>query len=61
MVHRDSQVNVVTAENAISTALYLADPSKSDQALKVRVPGMRTFGHGQYRIAKRRGLPPIAK
>ncbi|AOY45180.1 MULTISPECIES: YagK/YfjJ domain-containing protein [Psychrobacter] len=61
MVHRDSQVNDVTAENAISTALYLADPSKLDQALKIRVRGMRTFGHGQYRTANRRGLPPIAK
>lgn len=56
MVHRDSQVNNVTAENAISTALYLADPSKSDQALKVRVQGMRTFGHGYYQTSNRRGL-----
>ena len=61
MVHRDSPVNNVTAENAINMALYLTEPSKTDQAMKVTVQGMRSFGHGQYRTSKRRGLPPISK
>lgn len=61
MVYRDSPVNNVTAENAINMALYLTEPSKTDQAMKVTVQGMRSFGHGQYRNSKRRGLPPISK
>ena len=56
MVHRDTPVNNVTAENAINMALYLAEPNKTDQAMKVTVQGMRSFGHGQYRTSKRRGL-----
>jgi len=56
MVHRGSPVNNVTAENAINMALYLAEPNKTDQAMKVTVQGMRSFGHGQYRNSKRRGL-----
>lgn len=61
MVYRDSRVNNVTAENAINMALYLTEPSKMDQAMKVTVQGMRSFGHGQYRNSKRRGLLPISK
>lgn len=57
MIHRNNPTQV---ENALRTALYLTKPEKTDQHLKLKVPGMRTFGHGQYRIAKRRSLPPIA-
>ncbi|WP_199519204.1 YagK/YfjJ domain-containing protein [Psychrobacter sp. bablab_jr012] len=53
MIHRNNPTQV---ENALRTALYLTKPEKTDQHLKLKVPGMRTFGHGQYRIAKRRGL-----
>ena len=58
MIHRDNPVQV---ENAVCTALYLTKPEKLGQHLKVWLPSMRTFGHGIYRTAKRRGLPPIAK
>lgn len=58
MIHRDNSTEV---ENALRTALYLTKPEKTDQHLKLKVPGMRTFGHGQYRTTKRRGLPPISK
>ncbi|WP_352287697.1 inovirus-type Gp2 protein [Psychrobacter sp. GW64-MNA-CIBAN-0177] len=57
MIHRDNPQQV---ENAVHTALYLTKPDKVDQQLKVWLPSMRTFGHGIYRTAKRRGLPPIA-
>ncbi|WP_201587046.1 YagK/YfjJ domain-containing protein [Psychrobacter jeotgali] len=56
MIHRDNSQQV---ENAICTALYLTKPDKVGQHLKVWLPSMRTFGHGIYRTAKRRGLPPI--
>lgn len=61
MVYRGNDSTIVTVENAINTGLYLTDPDKIEQAMKVMVPGMRTFGHGQYRTTKRRGLPPISK
>ncbi|MGM8885639.1 YagK/YfjJ domain-containing protein [Psychrobacter sp. 1U2] len=57
MIHRDNPQQV---ENAVRTALYLTKPDKIDQQLKVWLPNMHTFGHGIYRTAKRRGLPPIA-
>ena len=57
MIHRDNPQQV---ENAVRTALYLTKPDKVDQQLKVWLPNMHTFGHGIYRTAKRRGLPPIA-
>jgi len=57
MISRDNPVQV---ENAVCTALYLTKPEKIGQHLKVWLPSMRTFGHGIYRTAKRRGLPPIA-
>ena len=58
MIHRDNPKEV---ENAILSAVYLTKPEKVEQYLKVKVSGMRTFGHGTFRTAKRRGLPPISK
>lgn len=58
MIHRDNNLEI---ENARRTALYLTKPEKTDQYLKAWIPNMRTFGHGQYRISKRRMLPPISK
>ena len=58
MIHRDNPQEV---ENAVASALYLTKPNKNEQQLKSWLPNMRTFGHGIYRIPKRRGLPPIAK
>ena len=61
MIHRN---NLQEVENAVNAALYLTRPDKPDgsyQRLKVFVPNMNTFGHGIYRIPKRRGLPPISK
>lgn len=57
MIHRDNPLEV---ENAVRTALYLTKPEKQGQHLKVWLPSMRTFGHGIYRTAKRRGLPTIS-
>lgn len=58
MIHRDHDWEV---SNALRTASYLTCPTKYDQRLKVLLPNMRTFGHGQYRNSKRRGLPLITK
>lgn len=58
MIHRDNPIEV---KNSVTSALYLTKPSKHEQQLKLWVPNMRTFGHGIYRIPKRRGLPPISK
>ncbi|WP_201595203.1 YagK/YfjJ domain-containing protein [Psychrobacter vallis] len=58
MIHQNNPIEV---ENALRTALYLTKPEKIDQYLKVKVPSMRTFGHGIYRTPKRRGLPLISK
>lgn len=58
MIYRNNSLEV---ENAVRTASYLTKPEKSGQQLKVMIPDMRTFGHGQYHNTKRRGLPPIAK
>lgn len=58
MIHRDNPQEV---ENALCSALYLTKPSKDEQQLKLWLPYMRTFGHGQYRTSKRRRLPPISK
>lgn len=57
MVYREDDSKAATAENAINAGLYLTDPDKADQAMKVMVQGMRTFGHGQYHNSWRRGLP----
>lgn len=61
MVYRGDDSKAATAENAINAGLYLTDLNKTDQAMKVMVQGMRSFGHGQFRTSKRRGLPPISK
>lgn len=58
MIHRNKPKQV---ENAVCTSLYLTKPDKRDQYLKIWVPSMRTFGHGIYRINRRRSLPPISK
>lgn len=58
MIHRDKPKQV---ENAVCTSLYLTKPDKENQHLKLWVPSMRTFGHGIYRVKKRRSLPPISK
>ena len=54
MIHRD---NVQEVENALCSALYLTEPSKGEQQLKLWLPNMRSFGKGIYRTPKRRGLP----
>jgi hypothetical protein len=53
MIHRNDEEAVA---NAIRTATYLAYLTKYDQRLKVKIPNMRTFGHGSYRSSRRRGL-----
>lgn len=58
MIHQNNPTEV---ENALRTALYLTKPEKTEQYLKLKVPGMRTFGHGQFRTSKRRGIAPISK
>lgn len=58
MIHRNKPKQV---ENAVCTSLYLTKPDKRNQHLKIWVPSMRTFGHGIYRINRRRSLPPISK
>ncbi|GAF52831.1 LOW QUALITY PROTEIN: hypothetical protein JCM18900_11370 [Psychrobacter sp. JCM 18900] len=58
MIHQNNPQEV---ENALCAALYLTEPSKNEQQLKLALPNMRTFGHGIYRTKKRRGLPPISK
>ncbi len=58
MIHRDNNLEIA---NARRTALYLVKPNKADQHLKAWLPEMRTFGKGQYRTSKRRGLRPRTK
>ena len=54
MIYRD---NAQEVENAMRSALYLTEPDKDQQQLKLWIPSMRTFGHGQYNNSWRRGLP----
>ena len=54
MIYRD---NAQEVENAMRSALYLTEPNKDQQQLKLWIPSMRTFGHGQYHNSWRRGLP----
>lgn len=58
MIHRD---NAQEVENAVRSALYLTEPNKDQQQLKLSIPGMRTFGQGQYHNSWRRGLLLIPK
>ena len=52
MIHRNNPEQV---QNAINAAMYLVNPEKDHQHLRVKVQGMRSFGKGQYVIDKRRG------
>jgi len=45
-IHRN---NLHEIENAVSTALYLTEPYKSNQYLVVKPSGMKTFGKGVFR------------
>ena len=52
MIHRSQPLQV---ENAINSAIYLVNPEKKHQNLRVRVPHMRTFNHGKFNVHWRRG------
>lgn len=54
MIHRRNPKEV---QNAVSASLYLAQPNKENQHLRVKLRKMKTFTHGIYETAKRRGLP----
>ena len=54
MIHQNNSQEV---ENAVRSALYLTDPNKHEQQLKLWIFGKRTFSRGNYRTKKRRGLP----
>lgn len=54
MIHRNNDHEV---QNAIRTSIYLTTKEdKYKQRLKVRLPRMRTFGHGEYEVSWRRGI-----
>lgn len=53
MIHRNNPMEV---SNAINTALYLVNPEKDHQSLRLRVPRMRTFGTGSFDVPWRRGI-----
>lgn len=52
MIHRNKPEQV---QNAIKAAIYLVNPEKDHQHLRVKVQGVRSFGKGQYMIDSRRG------
>ncbi|MGK9155882.1 inovirus Gp2 family protein [Acinetobacter radioresistens] len=52
MIHRNKPEQV---QNAINAAMYLVNPEKDHQHLRVKVQGMRSFGKGQYVTNSRRG------
>ena len=52
MIHRNKPEQV---QNAINAAMYLVNPEKDQQHLRVKTQRMRSFGKGQYEIDKRRG------
>lgn len=52
MIHRSQPLQI---ENAINSAIYLVNPEKKYQNLRVRVPRMRTFDHGSFNVHWRRG------
>lgn len=54
MIHRRNPKEI---QNAIDASLYLTKPDKKNQHLRVKLHKMRTFTHGIYETAKRRGLP----
>ncbi len=47
MIHRSNQIQVL---NAIKAAKYLTKPDKYDQHPFVKTKGMRTFGHGTFKL-----------
>ena len=51
MIHRKDPLQV---DNAINAAMYLVNPEKENQYLRVKVKGMRTFGKGRYDVPWRR-------
>lgn len=53
MIHRNQPEQV---QNAIQAAMYLVNPEKDRQYLRVSVSGMRSFGRGLFANTKRRGL-----
>ena len=54
MIHRNQALEV---ENAIRTAMYLANPDKKGQHMRVKTsPQMKTFCIGQFKVGWRRGL-----
>lgn len=46
--------NILQVDNAINAAMYLVNPEKENQYLRVRTKGMRTFGKGVYDVSWRR-------
>lgn len=54
MIHRRNPKEV---HNAIRASLYLTQPDKENQHLRVKLRKMKTFTHGIYETAKRRSLP----
>lgn len=54
MIHRRNPKEI---QSAINASFYLTKPDKKDQHLRVKLHKMRTFTHGIYETAKRRGLP----
>lgn len=51
MIHRKDPLQV---DNAINAAMYLVNPEKENQYLRVKVKGMRTFGKGVFEVDWRR-------
>ncbi|AXY61160.1 YagK/YfjJ domain-containing protein [Acinetobacter sp. WCHAc010052] len=51
MIYRKNPQQV---QNAINAAMYLVNPEKDNQYLRVKTLRMRSFGKGQYEIDKRR-------
>jgi hypothetical protein len=49
--------NLKEVQNAVSASLYLTQPDKENQHLRVKLRKMKTFTHGIYETNKRRGLP----
>ncbi|MEB3755023.1 YagK/YfjJ domain-containing protein [Acinetobacter sp. MD2(2019)] len=46
----------VEASNALNAAMYLVNPEKYAQHLRVKIPHMRSFGTGQFEVYWRRGV-----
>ncbi|ALV73923.1 MULTISPECIES: YagK/YfjJ domain-containing protein [Acinetobacter] len=52
MIYRNNPQQV---QKAIKAAMYLVNPEKDNQYLRVKTQRMRSFGKAQYEIDKRRG------